>query len=267
LVQVPIDSIEQKRGALSTMSRTGKLFGLITFCVVTAFAAEAPAGFSNTRAEGAVSPEVLTNEGIVALADAGFSDAFIVEKILISNRTRFNTSAEGLAYLRRNGIPQGLVQFVVEHSAQPLVLPGPAAPVAVPVPVQPLAPVQPVQVIAKPVPMPVQPVVAAAPVPAVASVPVIAPAPVVAPVVPTTFVQPAAVIPTAVAAPVVMHSGYVSTWQAVTPVYSNSPAYSYVPSAYGYGYYGYPASYSTPVVTAMPQVVVPVAVVAHHWWQ
>jgi hypothetical protein len=246
------------------MSRTGKLFGLITFCVVTAFAADTPVGFSNLRAESAISPEVLTNEGIVALADAGFSDAFIVEKIMISNRTRFNTSADGLAYLRRNGIPQGLVQFVVEHAAEPLSLPGPAAPVTIPVPVQPVLPMQPVQVNAKMVHPPAE----AVPAVAVTSVPAVVSAPALATVVPTSFVQPA-IISAPVPAPVVMRAGYVSVWQAATPVYSNSPTYSYVPAAYGYGYgygyYGYPASYSVPVVAGTPQMV-PVAV-AHHWWQ
>jgi len=64
--------------------------------------------------------DVMTNEGVVLLSDAGFSDAFVVEKMLLS-RTRFDTSVEGLAYLLRNGISQELVQFIMERSAKPAV--------------------------------------------------------------------------------------------------------------------------------------------------
>ncbi|MBV9742745.1 MAG: hypothetical protein JO099_03200 [Acidobacteriia bacterium] len=61
--------------------------------------------------------DILTNEGIVQLSDAGFSDSFIVEKLLLS-RTRFETSVEGLTYLRHNLVSEELVKYILEYSAQ-----------------------------------------------------------------------------------------------------------------------------------------------------
>jgi hypothetical protein len=69
----------------------------------------------------ALPPEVLTNDGLITLASAGFSDAFIMQKILLSDRTRFDVSVEGLANLRRNALSESLVLFLVEHTAQPAV--------------------------------------------------------------------------------------------------------------------------------------------------
>jgi len=84
-----------------------------------AAAQETPNVVSSVRPVQVQSPrDVLTNEGIVLLSDAGFSDSFIVEKMLLS-RTRFDVSVEGLAFLIRNGISQELVQFIMERSAKP----------------------------------------------------------------------------------------------------------------------------------------------------
>jgi hypothetical protein len=103
------------------MTLTGKAILLFALCVAGTFGAEP-----------ALTPEILTNEGIVALANAGFSDSFIVEKILLSNRTRLDVSVEGLAYLRRNAISENLALFLIEHNAQPLMF-TPAAPLVSPV--------------------------------------------------------------------------------------------------------------------------------------
>jgi hypothetical protein len=65
-----------------------------------------------------LSPDVLTNEGIVQLSNAGFSDSFIVQKILLS-RTRLDTTVEGLTLLRRNSVSERLIEYVLQHEAQP----------------------------------------------------------------------------------------------------------------------------------------------------
>ncbi|MBZ5609103.1 MAG: hypothetical protein LAP38_12650 [Acidobacteriia bacterium] len=98
------------------------------------FAAEGPTTVSSFRTDSSPARDFLTNEGIVLLSDAGFSDSFIVEKIILS-RTRFDTSAEGLAYLRHNAISEELVQFVMERSAKPSGIPA-AAPIPTAVPMK-----------------------------------------------------------------------------------------------------------------------------------
>lgn len=118
------------------MNLTGKAVLLLVFCAAAAFPADPPAPVTAvpTRTEMPLQPEILNNDGIVALANAGFSDAFIVQKILLSNRTRFDVTVEGLASLRRNALSESLVLFILEHTARPSVAPpsGPAAPAITP---------------------------------------------------------------------------------------------------------------------------------------
>jgi hypothetical protein len=102
---------------------TTKLFIFPVFAVAL-MAGDTPSVGSSFRPEGSLPRDILTNEGLVVLSDAGFSDTFIVEKILLS-RTRFDTSVEGLAYLRRNALSEELVRFVMEHASKPPLVPGP----------------------------------------------------------------------------------------------------------------------------------------------
>lgn len=94
------------------------------------FAADTTTAASHARPDPVLPKDILTNEALVTLAEAGFSDSFIVEKIRLS-RSRFDTSVEGLAYLRRNWISEELVHFVMEYAARPAAQPSAAA-VAVP---------------------------------------------------------------------------------------------------------------------------------------
>jgi len=100
-----------------------KLFIFPLFAVALV-AGDTPSVGSSFRPETSLPRDILTNEGLVILSDAGFSDGFIVEKILLS-RTRFDISVEGLAYLRRNALSEELVRFVMEHSSKPPLVPGP----------------------------------------------------------------------------------------------------------------------------------------------
>lgn len=55
---------------------------------------------------------VLTNEGLVKLADAGYDEAFLME--LIRRRpSKFDTTVEGLSYLMQAGLTQQLVRTVL----------------------------------------------------------------------------------------------------------------------------------------------------------
>jgi hypothetical protein len=62
------------------------------------------------RAEEAAVPRgVLTNHDVVTLADAGFSQDFLIEMIATS-RPRFDTTADGLADLAKHGIKEDVIR-------------------------------------------------------------------------------------------------------------------------------------------------------------
>jgi hypothetical protein len=90
-------------------------------------AADTPVVTSVVRDEAPLPADVLTNEGVVQLSNAGFSDAFIVQKILLS-RTRLDTTVEGLTFLRRNSVSERLIEYILQHEAEPM--PAAGSPVA-----------------------------------------------------------------------------------------------------------------------------------------
>lgn len=94
---------------------------LSIFLVPTAvlLAADTPVVTSVVRDEAPLPADVLTNEGIVQLSNAGFSDAFIVQKILLS-RTRLDTTVEGLTFLRHNSVSERLIEYILQHEAEPV---------------------------------------------------------------------------------------------------------------------------------------------------
>jgi hypothetical protein len=62
----------------------------------------------------ALSRHVLTNEGIITLAKAGFDELFIVQRIHTS-RTRFDTSVDGLVALKQAGVSEELIDYMAVH--------------------------------------------------------------------------------------------------------------------------------------------------------
>jgi len=57
----------------------------------------------------ASSRNTLTNRDVVTLADAGFGDDFIIETIGAS-RTEFDTTADGLAELKKHGVKEDIIR-------------------------------------------------------------------------------------------------------------------------------------------------------------
>jgi hypothetical protein len=55
--------------------------------------------------------EPLTNQGLVQLAEAGYSEEFLLD-LIKSRPARFDTSVEGLVYLARQGLSEKLVRAV-----------------------------------------------------------------------------------------------------------------------------------------------------------
>ena len=64
----------------------------------------------------ALGRNTLTNHGVVTLAKAGFNEEFIIDTIL-SSRTQFDTSVDGLAELAREGITERLIRVMMNPTA------------------------------------------------------------------------------------------------------------------------------------------------------
>lgn len=67
--------------------------------------------------KAALPRHVLTNDGLVVLAEAGLGEALLVD-LVKAKRTAFDTSAEALAVLARRGISEGVIRAVVEKQEQ-----------------------------------------------------------------------------------------------------------------------------------------------------
>jgi hypothetical protein len=63
------------------------------------------------------SRHVLTNEGVIALAKAGFDELFIVERIRTS-RVKFDVSIEGLVALKQAGLSEEVIRLIAQRDNQ-----------------------------------------------------------------------------------------------------------------------------------------------------
>jgi hypothetical protein len=78
----------------------------------------------------ALSRHALTNESIVALAQVGFDESFIVERIHTS-RTSFSTNVDDLVALKKAGISEDVIRAMLAPGAT---APAPAATPTQPIP-------------------------------------------------------------------------------------------------------------------------------------
>jgi hypothetical protein len=62
----------------------------------------------------ALSRHVITNEGVITLAKAGFDELFIIDRIHTS-RTHFDTTVEGLVALKQAGVSEDLIGVMAAH--------------------------------------------------------------------------------------------------------------------------------------------------------
>lgn len=60
----------------------------------------------------AVNDKLLTNEGLVVLAQAGYNERFLAE-LVQSQPHKFDTSVEGLVYLARQGVSERMVRLIL----------------------------------------------------------------------------------------------------------------------------------------------------------
>ncbi len=74
---------------------------------------QSPEGSGPAPASG-VRKNVLTNQGVVLLAQAGYSERFIIDMIF-HKQTQFDVSVEGLAWLARQGLSERIVRTMVAN--------------------------------------------------------------------------------------------------------------------------------------------------------
>ena len=67
-----------------------------------------------TGANQAVHKNLLTNQGVVTLARAGYSEGFIIDTIY-QKQTQFDVSAEGLACLANEGLSERVIRTIVAN--------------------------------------------------------------------------------------------------------------------------------------------------------
>jgi hypothetical protein len=78
-------------------------------------------------AENNLHRNVLTNHDIVTLAKAGFDEDFVVS-VIVSSRSHFDTSADGLAALAEGGVTQHIIEVMMNPGVT-VTSPGAPAPV------------------------------------------------------------------------------------------------------------------------------------------
>jgi hypothetical protein len=61
-----------------------------------------------------LSRHILTNDGVISLAKAGFDELFIVERIKTS-RTRFDTTVPGLIAMKEAGVSEDLIRIMAQE--------------------------------------------------------------------------------------------------------------------------------------------------------
>lgn len=92
-------------------------FGRAAAAVTIAYVLLAPGLQAQEYASALVSRHVLTNEGVITLAKAGFDELFIVERIRTS-RTKFDTSIEGLVGLKQAGLSEDVIRLITQRDNQ-----------------------------------------------------------------------------------------------------------------------------------------------------
>src|ERR1700722_20105686 len=91
---------------------------LIGSSMLALSAASAQTTAVSSTLKPAVPRHVLSNEGIVALSEAGYDQNFLID-LIRQKQTRFDTSVEGLAYLADHGIPDYIVRFMIVNENKP----------------------------------------------------------------------------------------------------------------------------------------------------
>lgn len=79
---------------------------LLIFTAWTVWGADAPAA--------GITKQTLTNQGVVLLAQAGYSEGFLID-LIHHKQTAFDTSVEGLAWLVKQGLSERVIRVMVAN--------------------------------------------------------------------------------------------------------------------------------------------------------
>ena len=107
--------------AFRSAFRTQVLFTslLLAACLLASASATAPVS----------AQEVMTNETVIQMVKAGFSESVILAKMR-SSQTKFDTRTDALIELKKAGVPEKVMQAIVSGGATPASAPAAAAPAA-----------------------------------------------------------------------------------------------------------------------------------------
>ena len=111
--------------AFRSAFRTQVLFTslLLAACLLASASATAPVS----------AQEVMTNETVIQMVKAGFSESVILAKMR-SSQTKFDTRTDALIELKKAGVPEKVMQAIVSGGAPPASAPAAAAPAVGPAP-------------------------------------------------------------------------------------------------------------------------------------
>jgi hypothetical protein len=97
----------------------------ISAALLPLFAGDDPLPRYSINVNGNKPPRnVLSNEGIVLLSDAGYDEDFLAD-IIVHKQTVFDTTVEGSTYLANHGISERIIRFMIANerkSAGPVVM-------------------------------------------------------------------------------------------------------------------------------------------------
>jgi hypothetical protein len=104
--------------AFRSAFRTQVLFTslLLAACLLASASATAPVS----------AQEVMTNETVIQMVKAGFSESVILAKMR-SSQTKFDTRTDALIELKKAGVPEKVMQMIVSGGAPPASAPAAAA--------------------------------------------------------------------------------------------------------------------------------------------
>jgi hypothetical protein len=105
------------RSALTTQVLFTSL--LLAACLLASASATAPVS----------AQEVMTNETVIQMVKAGFSESVILAKMR-SSQTKFDTRTDALIELKKAGVPEKVMQAIVSGGAPPASAPAASAPAA-----------------------------------------------------------------------------------------------------------------------------------------
>ena len=101
--------------AVQAFSSLGDMKSMKCFALCLCFAISLVPLCAEDAVPAKTPPQILTNQGLVALAEAGYDEGFLLD-LIQSRQTRFDTSADGLRYLAEHGLCEHVVRAMLARA-------------------------------------------------------------------------------------------------------------------------------------------------------